>query len=545
MKKAGPWTRFIVWLRALIGGRTRREAFLDVRLRQLRAHIRSVSPGLTGFETRDLSPRFARKLYDVYLKTHAVADMYRAFATDKVLRQAAYAWYVEERSDDPRRSIDEFVPEQEMEEIFAQTGQTEEISKKLSLRLNDYIRAIPESFLAQLEEQARLHVFLGRLTSFPFASLLRYFNCVLADPPDPHYPTFEGAPVMLTLDLLEKLYATFALVRSCAPEYDYASEPVSFYLSAISGAAVASARGGRPPAPKDPARYEAELTRIRADIAALGHEIDSFGTAVPLLDLLRYFRRDPWYQLVFNAPHLYLRSLYFAALKARLAAQLEERLGEVKERVIGRKIEELLKGQKLVELSWYRVSPDFDLGDLSLPVFSCVRSLTLVHNFLLQHFKGAMQEVAQIVSTTALANNRIIQSRLAQGMGGLEALEPRIVLFDRSLSPDADDGKQLARFRDSVAGDLLLQKSYRAFVQQKDREARELVDKAREHLGAVRGIFDEIRRSSFDSTRSLLKTIHPVRGRPQTLGQLLNSRVELMGNFVGLLDQLLELEKGL
>ena len=50
----------------------------------------------------------------------------------------------------------------------------------------------------------------------------------------------------------------------------------------------------------------------------LAHEIDSFETSVPLMDLLRFFRRDPWYQLVFNAPRLYLRNLAFSTLKARL-----------------------------------------------------------------------------------------------------------------------------------------------------------------------------------------------------------------------------------
>ncbi len=129
-------------------------------------------------------------------------------------------------------------------------------------------------------------------------------------------------------------------------------------------------------------------------------------------------------------------------------------------------------------------------------------------------------------------------------MSSLEDLESRIVLFDRSLSPDEDDGKQMSRYRFGVANDLLLQKSYRAFVQQKDREARGLIERTRESLCGVRRIFEEIRTSAFDSTRSLLKTLHVHRGRNQTLGQILNIRSELMGTFLNLLDQLLELEKG-
>jgi hypothetical protein len=131
-----------------------------------------------------------------------------------------------------------------------------------------------------------------------------------------------------------------------------------------------------------------------------------------------------------------------------------------------------------------------------------------------------------------------------QNISGLEDLEARIVLFDRSLSPDEEDGKQLGRFRFNVATDLLLQKTYRAFLLQKDRDARDLIDKSRDFLGGVRKIFDDVRTSTFENTRSLLKTIHLYRGRNQTLGQILNGRSEVISSFLKLLDQLLEIEKG-
>ena len=70
------------------------------------------------------------------------------------------------------------------------------------------------------------------------------------------------------------------------------------------------------------------------------------------------------------------------------------------------------------------------------------------------------------------------------------------------------------------------------------------MDKAREFLVAIRKIFDDIRTSTFDNTRSLLKTLHLYRGRNQTLGQILNGRSEVIGSFLKLLDQLLEIEKG-
>lgn len=536
MKRAGWWVQFTLWLRTFFSGKRRKDIYLEIRLRQLKARIRAANPNLTGFDTRDLSPKFARRLYDIYLRLQPLLPVYHALGTDKAVKGAAYAFLLERRFAQAKKSVDEFMSAEEMEEIFAQTGQSDEIRKKLSLRLNDYIRTVPESLILQLEEECRLHLSLSKLASFPFASLFRYFNHLLPDTADQKYPSFEHAPVMLTLDLLEKLHLAISLLGRSAPEYLAAEEPVAFYALVRAGL--------RPAEQKDFAKIEAELGRIRAETLELAKEAQSFEQTVPLLDLIRYFRRDPWYQLMFNAPRLYLKSLSFSTLKVRVGQELEERLGGIRERVIARKIQDLLKGQRLVEFSYFKENPDFDFRKISLPFFTHIRSLSLAYNYLLQQYKGAIQEAAQVVSNTALASNRITQTRLMQNASGLEDLEARIVLFDRSLSPDEEDGKQLGRFRFGVAADLLLQKSYRGFISQKDKEVRELVDKVKENLAGIRKIFDEIRTSTFENTRSLLKVLHLYRGKTQTLGQILNGRSESIGAFLKLIDQVLEIEKG-
>ncbi len=536
MQEASAWVRFLLWLRTFLTGRPKKEVFIDIRLRKLKSHINSVNPGLTGFETRDLTPKLARRLYQVWSHVRPLVPVYHALGSDKTLRGAAYSWLIERRLEDVRRTVEEFVSAEEMEEIFAQTGQTEEIRKKLSLRLNEYVRGIPESFIVQLEEEAQLHQCIGRVTSYPFASLLRYFNYVLVESEESHGPSFEHAPAMLTLDLLEKLITVLRLVQSRGPGYVYADEPLAWYLLAHAGL--------EPDGENDPARVEPDLAHLRSQIAELTREIEQFDASVPLLDIVRYFRGDPWYQLLSTPPRLYLRSLYFSTLKARLADQLEEKLSTVKERVISRKIQEILKGHRFTEFIYFKEEPEQEFRKIGLPYIGCVRSLTLVYNYIAHQFSGPVQEAAQIVAATALANNRITQNRLMQNISGLEDLEARIVLYDRSFSPDEEDGKQLARLRLNAASDLVSQRNYRSFVLQKDREGRDLIEKAREHLSGIQRIFDEIRTSTFESTRSALKTLHVYRGRNQTLGQILNARSEALATFLQLLDQLVESEKG-
>jgi hypothetical protein len=536
LRRAGWWVQFIVWLRTLLSGRRAREVFIDVRLRRLRASIRAASPGLSGFDTRDLSPKFARKVYDLYLRLQPLLEPYRALSSDKVVRAASYAYLVENRYEKARKTVEEFVTGNEMEEIFADTGQTDDIRRRLTTRLGEYVRAVPESFIAALEERCRMHLAIGRMVAFPFTAFFRYFNHVLPEPAEPRYPSFEHAPAMLVLDLLEKLYVPVALVRRAAADPEWAPEPLAYWLLAKSGATPADEPGL--------ARVEPDLARLRVQIAELAAEAESCEAVLPLLDIIRYFRRDPWYQLVFNPPRLYLKSLYTSALKERIGAQLEQRLGTIRERVINRKIQELLKISKPAELQYYRENPGFDHRALGLPTFTHVRSLTFTANYLLAQYKGPILEAVNLLTSTVLANNRITQSRITQHTSMLEDLEARIVLFDRSLAPDEDDGKQLARFRFTIATDILVQKSYRAFLVQKDREARDLIEKAVDALGGVKRVLDEIRTSAFENIRSLLKTLHSWRGRNQTLSQILNARSEGIAAFLKLLDQLMELEKG-
>jgi len=537
IQEAGLWVRFLVWLRTFLTGRTRREVFVDIRLRQLKSRIQLVNPGLSGFETRDLTPKFARNLFQVYQRIQPLSPLCQALASDKSIKGEAFSWLVEQRLENAKGKLDQFVSQEEMEELFASSGQTEDITKRLSVRLNEYVRGIPETVITQMEEQTRLHLSLGRVVFFPFASLFRYFNYVASDQEeDDNPPSFEHAPAMLTLDLLERLWTVLSYVLAMAPEFPYAEEPIAYYLFTSAGIS--------PREENDTGKIERDVARVRAEIQALTDEIGHFDKTVPLLDIIRYFRGDPWYQLVSRAPQLHLRSLYFATLKSRLAEELEERLGTVKEKVIGKKIHEVLKGARLVEFINLHEAPEEALQKEGFPYLTCVRSLNVLYNYLLQQFKGAVQEAAQLLAGTALTNNRITQNRLAQAVSNLEDLEARIILFDRSLSPVEEDGKQLARFRANLSADLASQRGYRGFIIQKDREGRDLIEKARENLEVVRRVFEEVRLSTFENTRSVLKTLHVYRGRNQTLGQIVATRSEAVGAFLRLLDQLLEIEKG-
>ena len=220
------------------------------------------------------------------------------------------------------------------------------------------------------------------------------------------------------------------------------------------------------------------------------------------------------------------------------------RIVHIQKRVIEARIKEIFKSNKLYEMFYYVETPSFDYAALEMPYFSYTKSLKIMYNYLSKIYKGHIQETLQVVNTYMVSGNRIFQTRLNQHAAGLEELEAKIVLFDRSFAPDEDDGKILLRLRHRLATDLNQQRQFRAFVQQKDKEARALINQAMEYLAGIQRVYEDLLASPTESIKSALKTLHFYKGKNHTLASILNVVMELISNFQELIIQLVALEKG-
>jgi hypothetical protein len=289
---------------------------------------------------------------------------------------------------------------------------------------------------------------------------------------------------------------------------------------------------------------EEEISEQTNAVAQLVEAVNEFLRKIPLLELLRYFRKDPYYKLVFALPRFQAKPLYITGLRERILSQLEQRIIVVKKRVIETKIKEIFKTDQLFEMFYYVETPSFDYASLELPYFSYAKSLKILYNYLSKIYKGYIQETLQIANTYIITGNRIIQTRLNQYAAGLEELEAKLILFDRSLAPDEDDGKNLLRIRHHLETDLNQQKLYRNFVIQKDKEARELIDQGIEYLIGIKRVYDDLLASPMESIKSVLRTLHFFKGKNQTLAGLLRVVSDLVADFQELLSQLVALEKG-
>jgi hypothetical protein len=532
------WTRLVLWLKGLFSGKSRRDLFVDLKIKQIKRSIRHRSSGLTGFETRDLSSKFARHLYDLYHAAYPLRGLIQAFHADQEFRSRAVIHLFDNSLPEAKRSLEDFVPMEEMERVYHDTGNVEEVQKRLLGSYSDYLKRVPDKLVRQIEEGIKPLVYLRNLVLFPYARLFRHFNYQpSAGIPEDKYPLFTNAPAMLMLEQLERLWHAASLATELGGDWFCHEELLAFYLHE-------ELRADEEEGEVVDLDNEEELAELTSALGKLVESARDFLKRVPLLELLRYFRKDPYYKLVFAVPRFRAKPVFVAALRARILDQLQNRIVHVQKRVIEARIKEIFKSNKLYEMFYYVETPSFDYAALEMPYFSYTKSLKIMYNYLSKIYKGHIQETLQVVNTYMVSGNRIFQTRLNQHAAGLEELEAKIVLFDRSFAPDEDDGKILLRLRHRLATDLNQQRQFRAFVQQKDKEARALINQAMEYLAGIKQVYEDLLASPMESVKSALKTLHFYKGKNQTLASILNVVMELISNFQELIIQLVALEKG-
>ncbi len=537
MLQISRWGLFILWLKHFFTGRSKRDIFINMKLADLKRRIKQRTAGLSGFETRNLTSKFAQNVYDLYAAVFPLQELYKFFNRDPDFRDSVIINLFNKKYEGAKKDIKDLMTLDEMEDIYARSGYEEEIKRQLLRRFNDYQRKIPDKQFSLMEEGIRPLIYLKNLVLFSFSSLFRHFNYFLGDRLEDNYPYFNHAPAMLMLDQLERLYYAIYLALKLPRDWFCHEEILTYYCLHLRG------RGLEEADELDNQEIEHEVLDLSSALTKLIDTAINFDHKVPVLDLVQYFRKDPYYKLVFNIPRLQIRSIYTTAMKKSLLDQLDEKMTEIKRNVVDRKIKEIFKTDQLLELFYYNDKPSFDFRKIGLSYFAYTKSMVLFYNYLSKVYKGYIQDVVQIVNAYALSNNRIIQARLMQHAAGLEELEAKIVLFDRSLSPDEDDGKTLTRYRHRISTDLTQQKMYNNFIVQKDREAKELLDRGEENLLGIKKIFDELSTSPIENVKSILKTIHYHKGKNQTLAHLLRAASDIIADFQNLLDQLRIIEK--
>ena len=279
------------------------------------------------------------------------------------------------------------------------------------------------------------------------------------------------------------------------------------------------------------------------DLKVLFEGVKVFSNTVPLSDMIRYFTKDPYYKLVLSIPRIYLKEFFVSTLKIRFLHELDSFMPEIRKQYIEMEIDRLFKNRRIINFQNYRDYSSVDFRKLGLPSFSHIKSLVVLNNYMRFYYRELHQDAVKILEKSVPGLGRVTKDRLAMYSSGIEDLMEKIKAFDSSMSSDAEDGKVFQKLRFSIASDPSLQKTYQAFILQKDKQAESLISRGSEVISGLRKVFYDILNANIAEIQTQLKTNFFVDSRMQPLSEILELRVAHLDSFDILLSQLMKLER--
>ncbi len=571
MERVSIIERFILWLLSLLRGREKKEIFLDRKLSEIKSKIQRRIGGIKGLDTRSLDPVIAEWVFEVYGEASNLIPLIKTLWEKNEDIEKLFMEGIENSLENPKRKVTDLLSLEKMKELYSEKNSKEVLKKEVIKALDSYLASIPKEQFENIEKGILPFYHIKDLVLFPFMDFFDLFHFKPTSTKD--VPNFKSASGMLCLELLEKFY--YALYAASKVED---GQKVNEKIMTIIVEKEKDLRNKKweefeeeeendaeEPVSEESAEIETDEKSENESIQPEDDEVDLNVTVktilndrvqrtinkakemlkkIPLPLIIRYFRRDPYFQLIVYIPKLKLKDFYESMLRIRFLQEIDQAFLRVREMVVKERINNMFRGKSQRNLHYYRKYSSMDYEKLGLPSFSHSESLNLLYNYIIHNYRGDIQELVQILSRGVLKQNRIAVNRLLVHAAAVEDLGDKIKEFDTSLSPDEEDGKLFQRMRHSIAGDVTHQRLYRTLVAQKDKEVKSILLKGSESFEGLKKIFDEIRNSPMQSMKQQLNSHYYINGRTIQLRKLLDKASEDIDNFIQIYVQIQKIEKG-
>ncbi len=563
--------RFIMWLLSLLRGREKKEIFLDRKLSEIKSEIQRRVGGIKGLDTRSLDPLIAEWVFDVYVEASNLIPLIKTLWEKNEEIEKLFMEGIENSLENPKKKVSDLLSLQEMKELYSEKNSKDVLKKEVIKALDSYLASIPKEKFENIEKGILPFYYIKDLVFFPY---MEFFDLFHFKPTSTKVvPSFKSASAMLGLELLEKFYYSL-YAASKVEDGQKVNERIMTIIvekeKDLKNKKWEELEEGEENDAEEPAPEESTETETdeKSENESVPHEDDevdlnetvktilndrvqrTIGKAkemlkkIPLPLIIRYFRKDPYFQLIVYIPKLKLKDFYESMLRIRFLQEIDQAFLTVREMVVKERINNMFKGKPQSNLHYYRKYSSMEYEKLGLPSFSHAESLNLLYNYIIHNYRGDIQELVQILSRGVLKQNRIAVNRLLVHAAAVEDLGDKIKEFDTSLSPDEEDGKLFQRMRHSIAGDVTHQRLYRALVAQKDKEVKSILLKGSESFEGLKKIFDEIRNSTMQSMKQQLNSHYYINGRTIQLRKLLDKASEDIDNFIQIYVQIQKIEKG-
>lgn len=504
--------RFFLWFRSKLSGKSEKDLYLTGKISRLKRKIRHQSSNLTGFETRNLTPQFAEQVFNLYSHSMSLRTLFKKLWIEPDVSKAFFLNIVEGCLQNTIEEPTDLMAFDEFVEIFGVNGRKTDVNRQLLNKLDEYISKIDNNVFIDLEIEMKPFYYLKDLILFPYVQFFQQFGYTPINNTANEIVNFKNASAVLCLEDLEKLYCALYTVSKLDKRINLNKKLIKQLIIL------------------DESEYpddgkETETSGIMDYLSNIIEISHKFSNKVPLADLIRYFKKNPYLKIMYYLPKIDLKEFYRNTLHMKLIDKIDQMFPEIQKRYIALETDRIFKGQRFSGFQHYRRYSSIDYDKLGVSAFSQIKALELVYNYLACFFRGYIQETIQLLERGILSQNRLIKDSMLQYATVIEDTVGNIKVFDESLAPDSEDGKLFNKFRFSMAKDPIQEKMYRKIVLQKDKQAKSLSETGIESISGIKRVFTEILNSKNHVIVEQLDQHYFINNAPTILKEVLNEQI--------------------
>lgn len=547
------------FLKKIFTGKNEEKIFTEYQLDLIKKRINERCRGISNFDTGAIKPLMAEFLYRLYINAKPLEEIMKLFWKNEKVINAVLTGLMEREIKRPATCIDDLFTDEERENILFREKSKIAFKQEINKALIKYLSSIPENIFKNAEKKLMPFYCMREIILFPYEELFSFFNF---DPGLKSNKMAKPVSADIILDYLERLYcAIYAAMKI--------SQPIKIPEDLF------TVREEGPPAPEKEKQEETDLKeedeedddendlyasdasekektkkllsvfepeKISVLMEKLIIEIEKFDRQVPLRDLIKYYKNNIFYRIMFYAPKLRMRDFYSASLRIILLKQIDPKYQEMKNRQLKKDIDDMFKNFRKLTLSNYRLYTKNEYCGIRMDYLRSAGTMELLYNWLIDFYCYNIREKIEAIAKYLLIYDKDISSGLTTYASILDDLALKIRDFDSSLSPEQEDGKLLNRLFINLGSGLSYLKMYKNMINDKNKKTKEIISRANESIEELKKIFSSILFSKSSEISKTLGNTLKIENKSASLKEHIEKILQSISSFSMLFNQQIESE---
>lgn len=524
--------KLIFLLLSVLTGRSVEKVILSRRLSAIKRSILRRGPFLTGATGRGVGARFAERVFEQFREILPVRDIYRTLWLVEGVFERFLLDVVEHNVSEGIVTLSNLHSLEEMVTIYGDSENIDALRQRVVDTLRKKIESLPKEEFAQLDNSLSIFHYPKDIVLFPYGSFFAEFEYDIEKTEMSGTPTFSKTNGFKIIGYLEKMGVALNAARhlnsNCTVERDTIASLIRIHETKKNSSRTSNL--GTDLTDTDEKLVSDQLKKLYSRVI-------EFEKSLPVLDMIRYLRSDPFYLPADKTIELDSRELYYIVIKDYILREFDDLKPSILKGHQQRLMEGLFATNPMLKLSNYVQHSNQFYKDLGVAELEHVGTINLLYSYFHHYNSIYYQPLFSILEKGALSGNPLLVEEVGRYSTSFGSIERSLMELDRSLSPNSSDGALYAKLLDTAEENSPIVGVLSTLVAQKSRDAKLIVVSAKESIKGLIELFDKIVDAEASNVKMQLEAHYFIGGETIQLHRLILFRRDHLIKFRELLGQ--------